>query len=184
MPNAFEIHATMRIAPLTPDHAMAYKALMLHAYEHAADSFTSTPQERALQPHSWWLNRIADPAGLSVVWGGFVGHSLVGTVSLEFSVKAKTRHKALVVAMFVHENFRGQGLARQLMQAIVQHGMARQGLRLLQLEVTQGNTAAEQLYQSLGFQAYGVEPMAVLTANGFKSKVHMSLDLALLENQP
>jgi ribosomal protein S18 acetylase RimI-like enzyme len=173
----------MHIAPLTPEHAMAYKALMLHAYEQAADSFTSTPQERALQPDSWWLNRVADPAGLSVVWGAFSGQTLVGTVSLEFSARAKTRHKALVVAMFVHENCRGQGLARQLMQALVQHGMARQGLRLLQLEVTLGNAAAERLYQSLGFQAYGVEPMAVLTANGFKSKVHMWLDLAWVENQ-
>ncbi len=173
----------MHIAPLAPDNAMAYKALMLHAYEQAADSFTSIPQERALQPDSWWLNRIADPADLSFVWGAFAGQALVGTVSLEFSARAKTRHKALVVAMFVHENFRGQGLARQLMQSAVAHAMARQGLRVLQLEVTQGNAAAEQLYQSLGFQPYGVEPMAVWTANGFKSKVHMWLDLALMENQ-
>lgn len=50
---------------------------MLHAYEQAADSFTSTPQERALQPDSWWLNRMADPAGLSVVWGAFAGQALV-----------------------------------------------------------------------------------------------------------
>ena len=173
----------MKITQLTPADTMAYKALMLYAYQHAADSFTSTPQERALQPDSWWLNRIADPAGLSVVWGAFSGQALVGTVSIEFSANVKTRHKALVVAMFVHEDFRGQGLARQLMQAVVQHGKTLQDLRLLQLEVTQGNAAAERLYQSLGFQAYGVEPMAVLTANGFKSKVHMWLDLALLENQ-
>jgi len=123
---------------------------MLHAYEHAADSFTSTPQERALHLDDWWVHRIADPAELSVV------------------------------AMFVHENFRGQGLARQLMQAAVQHGMARQGLRVLQLEVTQGNVAAERLYQSMGFQPYGVEPMAVATAGGYRAKLHMWLDL--LEN--
>jgi GNAT superfamily N-acetyltransferase len=178
-----DIQATMQIKPLTPDHAMAYKALMLHAYGQAADSFTSTPQERALHPDSWWRRRIADPAGLSVVWGAFADQVLVGTVSLELSGRAKTRHKALVVAMFVHENFRGQGLARQLMQAVVQHGRARQGLRLLQLEVTQGNAAAERLYQSLGFQAYGLEPMAVLTADGYRSKVHLWLDLAALQNQ-
>lgn len=173
----------MHIALLTPEHAMAYKALMLHAYEQAADSFTSTPQERALHPDSWWHKRMADPSGLSLVWGAFVGQSLVGTVALELSARAKTRHKALVVAMFVHEDFRGRGLAKQLMQTLVQHGMARQDLRLLQLEVTQGNTAAEQLYQSLGFQAYGVEPMAVMSSNGFKSKVHMWLDLAMVKNQ-
>lgn len=165
----------MQIVRLTPVDAMAYKALMLHAYEHAADSFTSTPQERSLQPDSWWINRIADPAGLSVVWGAFTEAGLVGTVSVEFSARAKTRHKALIVAMFVREECRGEGVARQLMRAAIQYGLEREGLRLLQLEVTQGNTAAERLYESLGFQPYGVEPMAVLTANGFRSKVHMWL---------
>jgi hypothetical protein len=30
-------HATMHIPPLAPEYTMAYKALMLNAYEHAAD---------------------------------------------------------------------------------------------------------------------------------------------------
>ena len=65
--------------------------------------------------------------------------------------------------------------------------MARQGLRVLQLEVTQGNVPAEQLYQSLGFEPFGVEPMAVCTPDGYRSKVHMWLDLASMgarKNQP
>ena len=173
----------MQITPLTAAHAMAYKALMLHAYEHAADSFTSTPQERALEPDSWWRGRIDDPSGLTFVWGAFAEAELVGTVSVEYATKAKTRHKGLIVAMFVHENFRGQGFARKLMRAAVQHGLERQGLRLLQLEVTQGNAPAESLYQSLGFVPFGVEPMAVWTPEGYRSKVHMWLDLASAENQ-
>lgn len=173
----------MQITPLTAAHAMAYKALMLHAYEHAADSFTSTPQERALEPDSWWRGRIDDPSGLTFVWGAFAEAELVGTVSVEYAAKAKTRHKGLIVAMFVHENFRRQGFARKLMRAAVQHGLERQGLRLLQLEVTQGNAPAESLYQSLGFMPFGVEPMAVWTPEGYRSKVHMWLDLTSAENQ-
>jgi RimJ/RimL family protein N-acetyltransferase len=65
------------------------------------------------------------------------------------------------------------------MRAAIQYGLEREGLHLLQLEVTQGNSAAEQLYESLGFQAYGVEPMAVWTPSGYRSKIHMWLDLAL-----
>jgi hypothetical protein len=42
--NMPDMHTTLPIAQLTAAHAMAYKALMLHAYEQAADSFTSTPQ--------------------------------------------------------------------------------------------------------------------------------------------
>ena len=168
----------MQIKRLTPADAMADKALMLYAYAQADDAFTSTPQERALQPDDWWVHRIADPAGLSLVWGAFAEVGLVGTVSAEFSARAKTRHKALIVAMFVREECRGEGVARELMRACIQHGLTREGLRLLQLEVTQGNVPAERLYQSLGFQAYGVEPMAVWTPHGFRAKVHMFLDLA------
>ena len=175
------MHTTLPIAQLTAAHAMAYKALMLHAYEQAADSFTSTPQERALEPDSWWRKRIDDPSGLTWVWGAFAGAELVGTVAVEYAAKTKTRHKGSIVAMFVHEHFRGQGLARKLMRAAVEHGMARQGLRVLQLEVTQGDAPAEQLYQSLGFESFGVEPMAVCTPDGYRSKVHMWLDLASMD---
>jgi ribosomal protein S18 acetylase RimI-like enzyme len=69
------------------------------------------------------------------------------------------------------------------MGATIQHGMARPGLCVLQLEVTQGNTSVQRLFQSLGFEPFGVEPMAVLTANGYRSKVHMWLDLALAKKQ-
>lgn len=177
----------MHISLLTATHAMAYKALMLHAYEQAADSFTSTPQERALEPDSWWRGRIVDPSGLTWVWGAFAGAELAGTVAVEYGAKTKTRHKGLVVAMFVHENFRGQGLARKLMLAAIEHGIKRRGLRVLQLEVTQGNAPAERLYRSLGFEPFGVEPMAVCAPDGYRSKVHMWLDLASIgarKNQP
>lgn len=105
----------------------------------------------------------------------------MGTVSVEYAAKTKTRNKGLIVAMFVRESFRGQGLARKLMRAAVQHGVERQGLRVMQLEVTQGNTAAQRLYQSLGFEPFGVEPMAVWTPDGYRSKVHMWLDLSLVK---
>lgn len=173
-----QINQGIQVTQLAPQDAKAYKALMLRAYADAADSFTSTPQERAQEPDSWWLERIAHPKGLTVVWGAFADTRLVGTVSVEFTPQTKTRHKGLVVAVFVEADCRGQGLARKLMQAVIAHALERPGLRLLQLGVTQGNAAAEGLYLSLGFKTYGVEPMAVWTPGGFRAKVHMSLDLA------
>ncbi len=151
---------------------------MLHAYEHAADAFTSTPQERAQEPDDWWIRRVADPEEMTIAFGDFVGTSLVGTVALEFSAKPKTQHKAQVVALYVLPSSRGAGSARALLQAAIEFCKDRGGIRILQLEVTEGNTPALSLYESLGFQPYGVEPMAVLTPNGFKSKVHMWLNLS------
>ncbi|MFO1269258.1 MAG: GNAT family N-acetyltransferase [Rubrivivax sp.] len=133
------------------------------------------PEERAAEPHTWWVNRVANPSGLTVGFGAFEGTQLAGVVALEFSAKPKTRHKALVVGMYVMPAWRGKGLARALMQEAISHARARGGISVIQLEVTEGNREATALYESLGFQSYGVEPMAVLTAPGYRSKVHMWL---------
>lgn len=168
---------TVRIAPLGADHLARYKALMLHAYDAAADAFTSTAAERAAAPDTWWLQRIADPQGLSQAFGAFAGDDLVGTVTVEFSAKPKTRHKALVIGMFVHASARGLGAGRALMQATLQAAAARPGVQTVTLTVTEGNAPAVALYESCGFRAFGVEPMAIATPEGFRGKVHMWLRL-------
>ena len=91
----------MRIALLQPADVQQYRELMLEAYELAADAFTSTAEERAAEPTSYWVKRIADPSGLSAAFGAFDGQKLIGTVALEFSAKPKTKHKALVIGMYV-----------------------------------------------------------------------------------
>jgi hypothetical protein len=48
----------MNVRMLSPLDAVQYRHVMLHAYRHAADAFTSTLQERAAEPLSWWANRL------------------------------------------------------------------------------------------------------------------------------
>jgi GNAT superfamily N-acetyltransferase len=167
----------MAVTVLSASDAQRYKALMLHAYEHAADAFTSTPEERAREPDAWWQRRIADPDGLTIAFGAIEQGDLAGTVALEFSAKPKIRHKALVVGMYVMPAWRGKGLARDLLERAIGHCRARGDIRAVQLEVTEGNEPALQLYRALGFTAFGVEPLAVLTPGGFRSKVHMALTI-------
>ncbi len=165
------VAATIRV--LVPRDATQYRALMLHAYEHAADAFTSTPQERAAEPEEWWAMRIAHPGGLSVAFGAERGGELVGAVAIEFSAKPKTRHKGLLIGMYVRDPCRGLGLGRALLDAAVQRAQMRDGIRLLQLTVTEGNESAIGLYRSAGFEVFGTEPMAILTPGGYKSKLHL-----------
>src|SRR3954469_26061623 len=97
----------MHVTVLAVEHALAYRTLLLQAYEQEADAFTSTREERAALPESWWLKRMADPDGYSLAFGAFDGDELIGTVTLELSSKVKTRHKAHVVGMFVAKTYRG-----------------------------------------------------------------------------
>lgn len=179
----------MRIARLVAADAAPYRELMLQAYELAADAFTSTAAERAAEPESFWARRIADPSGMTAAFGAFDRDRLVGTVALEFSAKPKTRHKALVIGMYVAPEARRAGAARGLLQAAVEFARAREDLLVLNLTVTQGNTAAVRLYEAAGFVTFGVEPMAILTPGGYRAKVHMWLALrpagpAALEGSP
>ena len=146
---------------------------MLEAYQLAANAFTSTADERATEPDSFWVNRIANPTGMTEAYGAFDGAELVGTVALELSAKPKTRHKALIIGMYVTAAARGRKTARALLDAAIESAGSRQGITLLTLTATEGNEPAISLYRSAGFEVFGVEPMAILTPSGYKAKVYM-----------
>jgi RimJ/RimL family protein N-acetyltransferase len=168
----------MHIAPLRAANLARYRALMLHAYAAAPDAFTSTPEERAAQAEAWWLARMQDPKGLSQAFGAFAGDELVGTVTIEFSAKPKTSHKAHLIGMFVKESARGLGAGRALVDAALAAAAARPGVQVVTLTVTDGNEPAIKLYKACGFMSFGVEPMAIATPGGFKSKMHMWLQIS------
>ena len=163
----------MQIHVLEASDALPYRELMLEAYVRAADAFTSTAEERAAEPESWWVKRIAHPQGLSAAFGAREGTELLGTVALEYSAKPKTKHSALLIGMYVREQARGNGLGKALLQAAIQNVVARQGTKVITLTVTQGNEPAVCLYKAAGFQVWGTEPMAIFTPHGYKDKVHM-----------
>ena len=167
----------MHIERLSLADVPRYRALMLHAYEAAADAFTSTAEERAAEPDAWWAARVADPRGLSLAFGAFDGDELVGTVTLEFTAKPKTRHKAHLIGMFVNAAARGLGAGRALVDAALAAAAERPGVKVVTLTVTEGNVPALALYRACGFQAFGTEPLAIATPDGFRSKVHMWLEL-------
>ena len=169
----------MRITALAASDASQYRELILEAYVQAADAFTSTAEERAKEPVSWWGNRIASASGLSQSIGAFQAEQLVGTVALEYSAKPKTRHSALVLGMYVKPSARRLGAGSMLMQAAIAGARSRPGIRMLRLTVTQGNEAAIRLYESVGFSAWGIEPQAILTPSGYKAKVHMAMQLTV-----
>lgn len=161
----------MWIERLDASHALAYRELMLEAYDRHPQAFTSSVRERAVMPLSWWEGRLTSK--FDVVLGAFEGGALAGIVGLAFEPREKARHKATLFGMYVSTDFRQRGLGFALVQAAVGEAQKHLALKLLQLTVTAGNDAAFNLYQRCGFIQYGLEPLAVRVGEDYFDKIHM-----------
>lgn len=172
----------MSIRRLTPDDAEAYRALMLEAYARHPDAFTSTVAEREALPLSWWTSRLdLSPHAMQLVLGAFDAESrLAGAAGLLFESRQKSRHKANLFGMYVVPSSRQGGFGRQLVDGLLAEAASREGVKLVQLTVTQGNDAAQALYERCGFATFGVEPFAVAQGGRFLPKVHMWRAVAAL----
>lgn len=112
----------------------------------------------------------------SVTLGAFAGDAIAGTAAFVVSSRIKQRHKGHIVAVYVRPEWRRTSLAADLMRHLI--GIGREeGLSLLTLSVTTGNTAARRLYRSLGFIAYGCEPSSLLVDGRLHDEELMALVL-------
>ncbi|MCI1009242.1 GNAT family N-acetyltransferase [Pseudomonas oryzihabitans] len=171
----------MKIQRLGPEHAQTYRQLMLEAYAVHPDAFTSSPQEREALPLSWWESRLsADAQTKELVWAAMDGAALLGVAGLSLEKREKARHKATLFGMYVPDRYRRLGIGKMLVAELLTHAKHSQALKVVQLTVTEGNHAAQALYEKSGFISFGTEPMAVAVGDSFVSKVHMWCDLTEL----
>ena len=164
------------IRRLTPEDAPEYRALRLRALHEHPEAFTSDWEDASARPPEESRQRLASEQ--VPFWGAFDdGGAMVGMVGLECALRAKERHKGVVVAMYVAREAAGRGLGRELLQALVAHATAI-GLKDLVLTVTEGNAPAIHLYREAGFTAFGTQPRAIVVNGRAYAKVHMHLGLA------
>lgn len=163
----------MLVRRLAPADALQFRSLRLRALREHPDAFTSSWEEERELP----VEAAAARLGSRAFWGAYEGAELYGFVGLEREARAKNRHKATVVAMYVAPEAAGQGAGRALLEALVAHARAER-LHSLVLTVTDGNERAVRLYEAAGFRSFGIEPDAIrLHGRSFaKNHMHLALD--------
>lgn len=164
----------MQIRRLSAADATEYRALRIRALWEFPEAFTSSFEEDEKQPIEKWEVRLDGEHTL--FWGAFEGEQLCGMVGLERETRAKNRHKGTVVGMYVSQEYFGTGMGRALIDALLAHARE-QGLELLVLTVTEGNTVATNFYGAAGFRSFGIEPRAIKVDGRPYAKNHMYLDL-------
>ena len=167
----------MNIRTLSVSDAAAFRALRLAALLDTPEAFATSHVEERDLPLAAFEARLAEAPG-HAVFGAFDGDTLVGITGLARETLLQAAHKAQVWGMYVAAGARGQGVARELMQAALAHARATPGIAKVTLSVDAANVAAIALYESLGFAVFAREADATRLDGESRDELQMHLRFA------
>lgn len=164
------------IRQLTPSDAALYRGIRLEGLNSSPEVFGSTFEAEFSKPLAWFFERLRN----SHIFGAFRGSELLGIAGFAVRQEEKERHKGLLWGMYVRPTARGTGVARRLVEAIIEFAGPR--VELIQLSVVMGNEPARRLYTRLGFVEYGIERNALKYNGRYYDEILMAKDLTLAED--
>ena len=153
----------------------AYRAFRLQAIRATPLAFTSSFEEESSRPLSVMIERLIAPGRPDdAVFGAFDdAGKLIGIAGLAVAQRPQERHGATLYGMAVAPHHARRGIGRALVMRVLEHAASVRGLLQVQLRVSEGNVAAEQLYRECGFEEWGREPRAVMVHRTAVTKIHM-----------
>lgn len=175
---------TASIRPLLAGDAQAFLCLRREALTDAPLAFSSAPGYDRVSSVEAARGIIEGGTG-SCVFGAFApdpasasGKLLVGVVGLWQDDNPKLAHKAHIWGMYVAPDYRRMGIGQALLAAAIDHARGLEGVKWVQLSVSEAAPAARRLYEHSGFVAWGIEPEALCYEDCTVGETHMALRLS------
>jgi L-amino acid N-acyltransferase YncA len=163
----------MRIEQLSSEDAAVYQELRLFALQESPAAFGSSYAEEIDRPLEVVEKRLADSR--NHVFGAFDEDGrLVGIATLRREERVRSAHKAFLFGMYVLPEHRREGVGRALLEAVIRRAEG-VGIRQVNLTVNSKNSAAVLLYESCGFEQFGLERHAFRIGDGFVDTAYMAL---------
>jgi len=148
----------MPIRRIQPADAMAVKRLRMQALTQEPLAFAMDVTQAAEWPDVQWAQMASrNSEGVQTIVIAHIADELVGMVGCQRDASPKMAHCGMVWGMYVAQTHRKQGIARQLLQAVIDHGREHH-LQMLKLSVTTTQTSALHGYLRAGFVQYAHEP--------------------------
>ncbi|MEH6631781.1 MAG: GNAT family N-acetyltransferase [Halopseudomonas aestusnigri] len=169
---------TPKIAPKSPFiirrvkalDAESYCELRLEGLKNNPEAFGASFKDEARKPLSWFEELLEK----NTVLGGFTDDgTLVGVVGFKVSTASKLKHKGVLWGMFIKPEARRTGLARLLVERVIEH--AKSVVEEVMLSVVASNVVAVKLYERLEFEEYGLEHQALKIGNEYHDEILMRL---------
>jgi ribosomal protein S18 acetylase RimI-like enzyme len=159
------------VRPLRPDEPAVYRDIRLEALRMHPEAFGASYEDELARPLDFFAQRVAS----NTIFAGFRDDAILGTAGFMPESGAKRAHKCHLWGMYVRPEARGTGLARLLVDAVLTHAAAR--AELIQLSVVSTNGVARRLYESFGFEPFGLEVHSLKVNGRYVDEIHMMKSL-------
>ena len=137
------------IRRISADDVDVFRRIRLEALRTEPSSFASRYEDWVVLSDEDWRRRLHDP-----VFVAFSGDEPVGIMGLLRQRPSKMAHRAALVMVYLRGSFRGTGLARDLLDVVVDFAR-REGILQLELAVSAENPGAIGFYHREGFSEVG-----------------------------
>ncbi|RUL63108.1 GNAT family N-acetyltransferase [Dyella dinghuensis] len=166
----------MEIRQLSPADARAYQSLRLLALQESPTAFSASHGDEAGRSIEEVSARLVPAKDGSIcMFGVFDQAELAGFLAVVHPQREKLRHCIELAGMYVAPPYRRRGFGGALLKAAIDHCQSVNGVRQIKLGVNATNVAAKALYESVGFESYGVEPDAMHVDGIFYGEEHYIL---------
>lgn len=152
----------------------AIKEFMLEALDESPFAFSVDLIEYKFNSDDWWNNYLAgyfyslkDKLVVAVE-----NNRIVGMVGIVYEYKSRRKHVANIVWMYVKNENRGLGIAKKLINEIL-NSVDNSGIKKLSLMVNATQKPAIKLYESVGFKIVGRMESDLLINNEYVDTIIM-----------
>jgi len=148
----------MEIRRIHSDEWKEYKGIRLRGLQSEPYAFMMSYPEEQARTDDYWKRVVLriSTSSIDYMFVAIRDGTMVGTTAVYFGVSAKTRHVALIGTVYVDNLYRGQGIGRKLLQAVLDLAQDDRLIRKVKLTVNPVQEAAVALYTSFGFQKTAV----------------------------
>jgi ribosomal protein S18 acetylase RimI-like enzyme len=161
------------ITEIKSDQVKLYKMFLNYGLINDEDNFRITPNDDLNAPFP------TKDKSDSFTLGAFSDNDLVGVVSFarDGSDREKLRHKGILFRMYVSKDYRGQGIAKKLIEKLIERVRQVSDIEQINLTVIAHNDKAKKLYEKFGFVTFGSENEAIKWKGNYFTEDQMKLKL-------